>query len=268
MAAGDASGLQAAGLINKTTRFTGGIQLAGLANMDKQTAGLQAAGLMNIYGDGKGISVAGLANMAGNNSGAQIAGLMNKGGDVSFIQLSSLMNIAKKVKGTQIGFINVADSSDYPVGLINFIKNGEKSISLSTDESLFMHTDLRSGGRVLYGLFGLGYKPGSEKIKYALDLGFGVHIINHSKFFLNAEYAAMLATDFTKTLYQTSSFRIFPGYKLNNHWGLFAGPSINITSADVNDNVKVHGWVLTRSVTNDHINTIFTGITGGIRYAW
>jgi hypothetical protein len=264
----NATGLQVAGLANKTARFTGGMQLAGLANMNQQAAGAQVAGLMNIAVASKGIAVAGLTNIARDSSGTQIAGLINKGGNVSFLQFTSFMNIAKKVKGTQIGFINIADSSDYPVGLINFIKNGEKSIGVSTDESFFTHADFRSGGRILYGVFGLGYEPGSEKIKYAFDLGAGAHIINHKKFFLNVEYATAMFTNFNNKNYQTSSIRIFPGYKLNKHWGLFAGPDINLTSADTGDEVKIHGWVLNRAVTNNHINTIYAGITGGIQYVW
>ena len=264
----DVFGLQVAGIANRANHFTGGMQMAGLANIDKQVAGFQVAGLMNIYGSGKGIAIANIANIAKDSSGTQIAGLMNKGGNVSGLQLSTFMNTAQKVKGVQFGLINIADSSDYPIGIINFIKNGEKSIGISTDESAFAHVDLRSGGRVLYGLFGIGYKPGTEKIKYALDLGFGVHILNHKKFFLNAEYVAALTTDMDKTLYQTSSFKLLPGYKFDKHWGLFAGPSINLTSTDTGDDVKIHGWVLGRSVTDNHINTSFTGITGGVQYAW
>lgn len=264
----DASGIQAAGLANKANNFKGGIQMAGLANMNKEVAGFQAAGLMNIYGSGKGIAIAGFANVAGDSSGTQIAGLLNKGGDVSVLQLTSFMNTAKKVKGIQFGLVNIADSGDYPIGIINFIKNGEKSIGISTDESLFTHADFRSGGRVLYGLFGVGYKPGSEKIKYALDLGFGAHLINRKKFFLNTEYVAALTSDLDNKLYQTSSFKVLPGYKVNKHWGMFAGPSINLTSTDTGDDVKIHGWVLGRSVTDNHINTSFTGITGGVQYAW
>jgi hypothetical protein len=264
----DVFGLQAAGFANRANHFTGGVQMAGLANIDKQVAGFQVAGLMNIYGSGKGIAFAGFTNVARDSSGTQIAGFMNKGGNVSGLQLSAFINTAQKVKGVQFGLINIADSSDYPFGIINFIKNGEKSIGVTTDESAFAHVDLRSGGRVLYGLFGIGYKPGSEKIKYALDLGFGAHIVNHKKFFLNAEYIAALNTDLDKKLYQTSSFKLLPGYKFNKHWGLFAGPSINLTSTDTGDDVKIHGWVLGKSVSDKHINTTFTGITGGLQYTW
>ena len=262
------SGLQVAGLANKTTRFTGGMQMAGLANLDQQGTGVQVAGLMNDAVNSKGLAIAGVTNIARNSSGTQLAGLINKSGNVSFLQFTSFMNIAKKVKGTQLGFINVADSSDCPVGLINFIKNGEKSIGLSTDESFFTHADFRSGGRILYGVIGAGYEPGDEKIQYALDLGLGAHIVNHKKFFLNVEYAASLFTDFNNKNYETSSIRIFPGYKLNKHWGLFAGPDINLASADTGDDTKINGWILNRSVTNNHINTTYAGITGGIQYVW
>jgi hypothetical protein len=67
---------------------------------------------------------------------------------------------------------------------------------------------------------------------------------------------------------QTLATKIFPVYKLNKHWGLFAGPDLNLTSYDTDDEVKTHGWVLNNSVTNNHINIIYTGITGGIQYVW
>jgi hypothetical protein len=32
------------------------------------------------------------------------------------------------------GFINIADSCDYPIGLVNIIKNGDAAIGASIDE--------------------------------------------------------------------------------------------------------------------------------------
>lgn len=263
-----AAGLQLAGLVNKTTRFTGGLQLAILANMDQQAAGVQVAGLMNTAVGNKGIAIAGLSNIARDSSRIQLAGLINKSGYSSLLQVSSLINIAKKVRGIQVGFINVADSSDYPLGIINMIKNGEKNISLSTDESFFTHADFRSGGKVLYGLIGFGYQPRAQKIQYALDVGMGAHVMNNKKFFLDTECAISFFADFSNKSFRTGSVRFLPGYKLNTHWGLFAGPTINLSSADNDDALKTSGWIWSRSSTNGHVSTTFAGITGGLRYSW
>src|SRR6202012_1793243 len=102
--------------------------------------------------------------------GMQVAGIANSADEVKGVQIAGLFNVAKKVKGVQIaGLFNVADSSDYPVALVNFVKNGRKSVSLSYDELQYMHIYLRSGGRVLYGLIGAGYSF-TYTNRYAFDI--------------------------------------------------------------------------------------------------
>lgn len=263
----NATGVQFAGLANRTNRFTAGLQLAPLANIDKQTAGVQLAGLVNTAVSGKGLAIAGLTNIARDSSGVQVAGLVNKSGYVSLLQAGTL-NIAKKAHGIQIGLINVADTSDYAIGLINFIKNGEKSISLSTDESFFTHADFRSGGRVLYGLIGLGFQQGTEKMQFAFNIGIGAHVINYKKFSLNTEYVTSFFRDIGDKQYQILSLSFFPGYKLNKHWTLFAGPAVKLASADKGYALENNGWIWSRSSTNTHVNTLFSGMTSGMMYRW
>ncbi|SDS15259.1 hypothetical protein SAMN05216490_0633 [Mucilaginibacter mallensis] len=266
----NARGIQIGGGVNQSRNFSSGIQMAGFANFDKTAKGLQVAGVMNKYNTGKGATVAGLTNMARDSSGTQIAGFLNMGGDVGGLQVAGFMNVAKKVKGPQIGFINIADSSDYPIGIINFIKNGGKSIALSSDENLYAHIDFRSGGKVLYSLLGIGYRFGSDKDKYLLDVGLGAHIVNNKRFFLDAEYvnSSSLNTNPKKDVYHTNSLKVLPGYKISKHLGLFAGPSINLTSLQAGDADKVHGWVIENSINNNHINTTSIGITSGLQFMW
>jgi hypothetical protein len=264
----NALGLQAAGLFNRVQNFTGGMQLAGIGNIDQQASGFQVAGVFNRTRNFKGVQFAGLFNNADTSKGLQLTSLFNHSAGPTGSQFSALVNAAKKVKGFQFALVNVADSSDYAIGILNFIKNGEKSIALSTDESLYTHIDFRSGGRVLYGLLGVGYKPVNNRAKYALDIGLGAHIINHRKFSLNAEYATQLNTDFKNKLYETDSFKVLTGYNFNKTLRLFAGPSINFTSAEISDEAEVHGWILHRHLTDKNINTSFIGVTGGLQFVW
>src|ERR1700754_2753419 len=225
----NAQGIQLAGIANKTHNFTRGMQVAGVANIDQQAKGFLIAGLFNrVKSFDGGVQVAGLFNTAQQSKGLQFSSLFNLSANEAWSQVAAVFNVAKKVKGFQFGLlVNVADSSDYPIGLINFIKNGEKSLAISTDEALMTHLDFRSGGRVLYGLIGAGYQFGDTQARYALDIGFGAHIINHDKFYLNGEFVTQLTTDFKDKLYQTDSFKILPGYKLSKLVRLFAGPSFN-----------------------------------------
>lgn len=264
----NAWGLQAAGLFNRVGNFTGGMQLAGIGNIDQQAAGFQVAGIFNHIHNFKGVQFAGLFNSSDTSKGLQLTSLFNRSAGPTGSQLSALVNTAKKVKGFQFALVNVADSSDYAIGILNFIKNGEKSIALSTDQTLYTHIDFRSGGRVLYGLLGVGYKAVNNRAKYALDIGLGAHIINHRKFFLNTEYASQINTDFKNKLYETDSFKILTGYNFNKTLRLFAGPSINLTSAEISDDAEVRGWVLHRHITDKNINTLFIGVTGGLQFVW
>jgi hypothetical protein len=262
----NSEGMQVAGIANRTNKFKG-VQVAGIANLDKQASGFQLAGLFNdVKSFTGGMQVAGLFNTGQQSSDLQFAGLFNWSTGQTGSQMAGLFNVAKKVKGFQFGALfNVADSSDYPIGIINFIKNGEKSLAISTDENLFTHLDFRSGGRVMYGLIGGGYKLGDASSKYAFDLGFGAHIINHPKFSLSSEYVIQI---FTKS-YQTQSFRLLPGYKLTKLLRLFAGPTFNITGADPNDDAQIRGWELSKHIgTDNNITTLSIGITGGLQFVW
>jgi hypothetical protein len=154
----NASGLQAAGLVNKAHAFTGGVQLAGLGNLvDQHASGVEIAGIYNNANSFNGVQFSGLMNRTRNAKGLQLTGLINNSKETIGSQIAGIANIASKVHGIQFaGLFNVADSSDYPIALINFIKNGKKSLAVSTDEFLFTHVDFRSGGRVFYGLIGGG----------------------------------------------------------------------------------------------------------------
>ena len=176
--------------------------------------------------------------------------------------------MSKKVKGVQIaGLFNVADSSDYPVALVNFVKNGRKSVSLSYDELQYMHIDLRSGGRVLYGLIGAGYSFNYTN-RYAFDIGFGAHLIDHHSFTLDGEYGYEALTDFKKDPDQVSSFKLLTGLNLNKQVQLFAGPTINIASYNADDQLELHGWPVHKYTNNNNITNIYAGITGGLQFTW
>ncbi len=260
-------GFQLGLLANKTEQFSGGFQLAALANINKQANSLHLTALMNTAVSSKGITIAGLTNVTRDSSTIQVAGLMNKSRSVSLLQLG-FMNITKMAKGLQIGFINVADSSDHALGIVNLIKNGEKSISLSTDESFFTHADLRTGGKILYGMIGLGFQQDDNKSQYALDLGVGAHIIIQDKFSLNTEYVTTFYRRKSNSSCQSYSVNVLPAYNFNKHWAFFAGPAFRLTSVEQNQSINGHGWILHRSVTADHANTLSLGVTGGISYKW
>ncbi|MDR1202297.1 MAG: hypothetical protein LBL58_11830, partial [Tannerellaceae bacterium] len=154
--------------------------LGGLANIIRRDAcGVQMAGLYNHVGNkGEGFLLSGLASYTGKEyTGLQFSGLINISGNISGVQLAGLANIAKDVKGIQFaGLLNVADNSDYPIGIVNLIKNGEKSIAVTYNEIGSTLLSFRSGGRVTYGIIGYGYNHKADKRSWVVESGLGAHI--------------------------------------------------------------------------------------------
>jgi hypothetical protein len=53
------------------------------------------------------------------------------------VQIAGVFNYSKKLKGVQIGLINIADTSEgYSIGLINIVLKGYHKLSFSANEIL------------------------------------------------------------------------------------------------------------------------------------
>lgn len=296
-------GLSFAGISNIVRNETYGSQFAGFSNhIGKKANGALFAGFVNTYGGGngaafagfaniahgqvKGVQFAGFANVAKNVMGAQFAGFSNTAKDVTasqfagFIntakdvkgsQFAGFINIAKKVKGAQIaGFINIADSSDYPIGIVNLVKNGEKSLGISIDENQTSMLTFRSGGKVLYGILGIGYNFKNKDEIYAYEAGFGAHFFQSNLFRLNVEITASGLESFKAGDYFRSTFRVFPAIKLFKQLELFAGPSFNYTRTNSLEGLalsanhkNLHQWEGKRS---NNLHSLSIGYSGGLHF--
>lgn len=122
-------------VINKTSinligGYSGGVEimeLGGLFNIDKQHVRfLQLAGIFNVVGGNvDGVQASCVMNeVDGNTGGVQVAGLVNiVRKNVRGLQIATLYNQASRVKGVQIGLINVTNSNEgSSIGLINISK--------------------------------------------------------------------------------------------------------------------------------------------------
>jgi hypothetical protein len=250
-------GFTIAGISNIVHHNTTGVQIAGLSNHVGQTAhGAMFAGLLNTYGTGKNFAMAGFGNFAKTASGTQIAGFFNMGGNVSAVQvagfsniannvkgsqIAGFINIAKKVKGVQIaGFINIADSADYQIGIINISKNGEKSLGLTIDENQTTLITFRSGGKLIYGILGVGYNFDNKHQKYAWQAGLGAHLFNAGILRLNAELTQNGLESFKHGTYLRPSFALLPSIRLADRIDIFAGPSFNYVTTNTEEGKNMH----------------------------
>ncbi|QNL48614.1 hypothetical protein H8S90_17735 [Olivibacter sp. SDN3] len=279
---GDVSGFQAAGIINQVSGSLNGVQMAGAINLagsvskGAQFAGIynrsngmlqtQLAGAINQSQQVQGFQAAGITNLTKELHGVQLAGAVNVADEVNGSQFAGILNKAKNVKGVQLGFMNIADSSDYPIGMINLIKNGEKRIGLGTDENLSTFISFRSGGRVLYGILGVGLNPQYESLRFGFEGGIGAKIIDKEHFRLDAEATSGTLTDFKGKDFTKSGIRILPALRIAQNLYLYGGPSINYVNTDNEDGkdlVKLKVW---DKQTTEHYQAVQVGFTGGLQF--
>lgn len=261
--AANAEGAQVAGFVNKAR--TADAQVAGFANLAHNTNAAQVAGFINITTAHAGSQVAGFMNLADKAEGVQVAGFANIAKGNTGSQVAGFINIARKVKGVQVaGFLNIAEESDYPIGLVNIIKNGEKQIGASIDESGVSMLTFRSGGRYLYGILGAGYNFNKDDARYVLEGGIGYHIPIARYFRGNVEMTAGALSDLEHNVYFKSGLRVLAAYKIANRIELFAGPTINNLNYE-RDQDDIRDHYLWQHKGHSNVNGIYIGATGGIQ---
>jgi hypothetical protein len=290
---GSASGAQAAGFVNLTLKDVEGIQAAGFVNVaGSDVQGSQLAGFVNVAGDSvQGLQLAGIVNAAAKHvnggqgagfvnlagrgvSGVQAAGFVNAaGGDVQGSQLAGIVNIAKgKVGGVQVaGFVNISDSCAYPIGIVNLVRAGEKSIGLSVDETLTSLVTFRSGGKYTYGVVGAGYNFRYKKEAWAYMLGLGAHLVDKKRFRLNVELTGLSLERF-KSLREKhffkSSVNLFPVLKASKHVELMAGVSLNYAGTNTDEGRALIPYAIWSHEGTKFFHAGYVGCAVGVNFRW
>lgn len=267
---GEGQGAAFAGFGNISRGNVKGVQFAGFGNIAKAVDGAQFAGFFNMATSVKGSQFAGFMNHSNKDvSCSQLAGFINKAENVNGSQFAGFINIAKKIKGIQgAGFINIADSSDYPIGIINLIKKGEKGISIATDETTSTMLSFRSGGKVLYGIIGIGYNFKNKDEVYAMEAGFGAHWFQGKSFRLNTELTGMSVESFKAGEYFKSSLKVLPAFRIGKHFEIFGGPSLNFISTNTAEGRDLHTKFIHTwgNKWGNSLQALYIGYGGGIQF--
>lgn len=266
----NANGFKASGLANIIGGRADGFTLAGLTNLvDENTTGFTAAGLYNQYNNGVGAQIGGIMNLARNDvSGLQAAGLVNKANNVTGLQVAGLVNQANEVQGAQIGFINIANSSKYPIGIINLIKDGEKSMGISVDDNLSTLLTFRSGSKKMYGIIGVGNNFNNEDEVLAIHWGLGAHFFSTDRFRLNTEITTTMLESYGshegEGEFEKYSLSVLPALQFGR-FEIFAGPSLNVINTDSKEGYKmVDNYIWDHVSDSNKLTGIYIGYTGGI----
>ncbi|MGC4090243.1 MAG: hypothetical protein QM756_20660 [Polyangiaceae bacterium] len=234
---GSVRGLQVAGMVNVTGPLRAALQVGGTANIVAGDAlGAQFSGASNVVtGSVRGLQLSGVANIAAYSvNGAQIGGAFNYGGDeVNGLQLAPINFSSGRVRGAQIGVVNIAEKSDASVGVININTKGRTQVEGWTAvETGFLAAALKHGGDHWHGLYGLGTRVSDPELSLVLGLGGDMPIGEH--FYFGADAVGYWAPRFKKsnqlaTLVQT---RAYFGVRILKPLSVFAGGSYNVFLAD------------------------------------
>jgi hypothetical protein len=218
-------------LVGGYTAGVNGIEFGGLFNINRMNSRyLQLAGIFNMVGGTvTGLQAAGVHNRALDTvKGVQIAGFINKAeGQMAGLQFSALNNSAHKLKGVQIGLVNIADTSHgASIGLVNIIGNGFYKVTLSTSDLTNTNVSLKTGTHTFYSALLVGINLDPNNKLYTIGLGMGHDFMLSNKVYISAEaaYNFVDAGDWDNRLIQG---KLLLNVQLSKNISLFAGPTFN-----------------------------------------
>ncbi|PLX16822.1 MAG: hypothetical protein C0597_07685 [Marinilabiliales bacterium] len=275
-------GGQASGFANVAKGDVNWGQMAGFANYGNSVRGFQIAGFANASkNEVSGGQIAGFANYGKTGGKYQLAGYANIANEeINGIQLASF-NYAKKVKGYQIGIINISDTieSGLPIGLFSFVKKGFHRIEISTNDVFYTSLSYKLGVPKLYNSIRLGYDL-SDKI--GIGYGIGTQSKINEKFNFNIDLSSDLifetdsidlqvSTDLT---FESSSYHIIGSlnklsfsfdYNLTKRISIYVGPSLNVSAISLDNNTSTYPNIAPYSLYNETFSNTQVKIwVGGI----
>ncbi|HEX2533951.1 MAG TPA: hypothetical protein VHK69_09465 [Chitinophagaceae bacterium] len=268
---GRMQGLQVGGLTNTVLGSASGLQVGGIYNMvGKPYRGWQIGGVYNHVGDSVwGLQLAGVANYARRSvTGNQWAGVANiSSGTVQGMQVSGVFNYARRLRGMQIGLINISDSSDgYSIGLVNIVFKGYHKLAFYSNELMNVNGAFKTGNSKLYSILLGGYHTSDTARLVSFGYGLGKEVRLARWLSINPELS-------TQYLYfgEWNQFNLLNrgqlhlNLKLGKWVTLFGGPAI---SAFYTEGPIVAGRGFRSSVPNEgrHRFSITKQVTGW--YGW
>jgi hypothetical protein len=238
---GNVTGAQLSSIHNHVSGSFTGIQASNFSNFIKgKLIGVQLSDIHNVcYDSVVGLQAAGIVNFAHKKvTGVQLAGIGNfSNRELDGVQISSIFNYAKKLRGVQIGLINVSDTSDgYSIGLINIVFKGYHKIALSTNEVLKFNAAFKTGNSKLYSILLVGYRGedgawGSDDTSRIISFGYGLghEFAIGKRFSINPEFTTQyLYQDNWSNANAMSKLHLEFNLKLGKYVTLFAGPSFTM----------------------------------------
>ncbi len=243
VAEGNVIGTQLAGAFNINNGKVEGVQLAGIANVVADSVqGSQIAGISNVVPYAEGFQGAGVINISRDVQGVQLAGCVNIAeNEVDGVQLSGYFNYAKKLKGVQIAYINIADTveSGVPLGFFSYVKKGFHQVELSYSDPMMGNVAFKTGTHKFYNIFIAGYKHDDNRPMWSYGYGLGTQLNHGKRFYSNIELSAQHFQEFdfwVEDINLLSTLNVNLGFNISPRVSINAGPSLNVLITDTHNN--------------------------------
>ncbi len=255
---GDTYGAQIAGISNTVLGGVNGVQVGGVTNFAKKKAsGAQVAGVYNHAGESfSGAQIAGVVNFTNHKTkGAQIAGVANiSSREVNGVQVSGVFNYTRRLKGVQIGLINVSDtSSGYSIGLINIVFKGYHKLSLYSTEVMTANAAFKTGNSKLYSILLGGYNTVPDEKLWSFGYGLGTELVNTRFFAMNLDLTAQQLHRGSWEHYNIlSRANLLFNLKLSRNFSVFVAPAYNVFVSNQDFDLRGYKKTIPSSRYNPH----------------
>jgi hypothetical protein len=232
---GNVHGAQMSTIHNHVTGSLKGMQVSNFSNFIKgKLIGLQASNIYNVcYDSAFGMQLANIVNFAHKQmSGVQVAAIGNVANrEMNGAQFSTMFNYAKKLRGVQIGLVNICDTSaGYSIGFVNIVFKGIHKLALSTNEVLDYNAAFKTGNKKLYSILLAGFSEENDTVNiFSFGYGFGHEFSLGKRFSINPEFTTqyLYPGNWDNTNLMNKLHLQF-NLKLGKIITLFAGPSFTM----------------------------------------
>lgn len=294
---GTGKGFQGAGFFNYSNEYFNGVQVGGFSNIIKDNAtAWQFSGFTNVTsGKMNGGQISGFGNYSKGNTNGQATGFANINiGDIKGFQIAGFANVntertegvqiagftnyTKKLKGVQLAPFNYVDSLEkgLPIGVFSIVKNGYKTIEISTNETLYGVASYKTGTKKFYNIISLAASYKNDMILWGWGYGIGTMMQLKNDWDLAIELLSYQINEdewFTEALNQNNKLLVTTSKKVSENLHVFGGISWNVNVSETVDHdgdafkSSITPWnVFDKTYGNDTNVKMYPGFTAGIRF--
>jgi hypothetical protein len=173
------------------------------------------------------MQVAALGNVTGDLDGMQVAAVVNTADAVD--GQIAVVNVARRVRGVQLGVVNVASESELSIGVVNLIGNGYRTVEAWMSDTALANVGVKLGSRRAYTLFAAAATD--ERVSFGAGLGLHTPLGDH---YVDLDLSAHRPFDHQLRETEDSMLAVVRGaigWRLDDHVALFVGAQLTAAFA-------------------------------------